>query len=397
MEALYIDLHEHPELSMQEVQTSAKVASRLKDADLEVISVVGAQEWLASSAMGSVPGHVTQRYGHPSSMQDHSSLRVKMRTIVIFNPTAGESALAPKEEHEGTANQHEEAIVEGLRTYGIEPEVWYTTAEDPGSNLAKKAAAQGADLVVAAGGDGTIHAVAIGLIGTKSALGMIALGTMNNLAHSLSIPETIEAACAILAKGETKQIDIGTMNEHVFLEVAGIGLIAVLFPAGEEVKSSGWFSTIRGVIDGVRALFSFRPARMKVSFDGHKERIYRTLQITVCNAPYYGMHFQVAPGIVMDDGLLDVVIYENFSKLEFLRHGVAISQGRRILEPKMTRYKVKTLRITADDPVTVHADGVVYGQTPALISVIPAALHVRVPQHVAQGPNVVRRHRDSIV
>src|SRR5207248_1138782 len=41
IEAFYIDLHEHPELSMQEVQTSAKVASRLKDAGLEVTSGVG--------------------------------------------------------------------------------------------------------------------------------------------------------------------------------------------------------------------------------------------------------------------------------------------------------------------------------------------------------------------
>jgi diacylglycerol kinase (ATP) len=121
-------------------------------------------------------------------MDDHSSLGVKMRTIVIFNPATGESALAPQQEHEGTANQHAEAIVEGLRTYGIEPEVRYTTAEDPG-DVAKKAAAEGADIVVATGGDGTIHAVARGLIGTKSALGIIALGTMNNLAHSLSIPD----------------------------------------------------------------------------------------------------------------------------------------------------------------------------------------------------------------
>jgi metal-dependent amidase/aminoacylase/carboxypeptidase family protein len=41
IEAFYIDLHEHPELSVQENQTSAKVASRLKDAGLEVTSGVG--------------------------------------------------------------------------------------------------------------------------------------------------------------------------------------------------------------------------------------------------------------------------------------------------------------------------------------------------------------------
>jgi len=41
IEALYTDLHKHPELSMQEVQTSAKVASHLKEAGLEVTSGVG--------------------------------------------------------------------------------------------------------------------------------------------------------------------------------------------------------------------------------------------------------------------------------------------------------------------------------------------------------------------
>ena len=312
-----------------------------------------------------------------------------MRTVLILNPTAGSSSMAPQDSQQETADQHEEEIIAALRTHDIEPEVWYTTPDDPGSGLAKRAAAEGIDVVIAAGGDGTIHAVASGLIGTKSTLGIIAMGTMNNLANSLSIPDTIEGACAIIAKGETKKIDIGNINDHVFLEVAGIGLEAVLFPAAEEIKSRGWLSTIRGAFDGIVALFSFKPASVKVSFDGHRSRSYRVLQVTVCNSPYYGVHLQVAPGTLMDDGLLDVVIYKNFSKLEFLQHGISITQGKRILEPKITRRKVKTLRITADYPVAVHADGVVHGHTPALISVTPGALSVRVPIQVAEGPNVV--------
>ncbi len=312
-----------------------------------------------------------------------------MRTILILNPTSGSSSLAPQDNQAETSEQHEEAILAGLRTHNIEPEVWHTTPDDPGSGLAKKAASEGADVIIAAGGDGTIHAVASGLIGTTSTLGIIAMGTMNNLAHSLSIPDTIEGACAIIANGETKKIDIGNINNHVFLEVAGIGLEAVLFPAAEEIKSRGIVSTIRGTVDGLRSLFSFKPASVKVSFDGHKNRTYKVLQITVCNSPYYGVHLQVAPGTLMDDGLLDVVIYKNFSKFEFIRHGISITQGKRILEPKITRRKVKTLRIAADYPVAVHADGVAHGHTPALISVTPGALSVRVPMQVVEGPNVV--------
>ena len=41
IEAFYTDLHEHPELSMQEVETARKVTARLQAAGLDVTSGVG--------------------------------------------------------------------------------------------------------------------------------------------------------------------------------------------------------------------------------------------------------------------------------------------------------------------------------------------------------------------
>src|SRR5881275_1090561 len=158
-----------------------------------------------------------------------------MRTILILNPVAGNTPIA---ETQGIRETNEEAILRGLRAYGIEPDVWYTTLEDAGEGLAKKAADEGAELVIAAGGDGTIHAVAAGLIERESTLGIIPMGTMNNLAHSLGIPSTLEEACAIIGKGESHAIDVGHINGQIFLEVAGAGLEAALFPAAEEIKQS---------------------------------------------------------------------------------------------------------------------------------------------------------------
>jgi YegS/Rv2252/BmrU family lipid kinase len=302
-----------------------------------------------------------------------------------MNPASGVSMLA---EHDGTPEQYEERILTSLRTYDIEPEVWYTTPDDPGDGLARQAAKEGADLVIAAGGDGTIHAVAGGLIETRSTLGIIAMGTMNNLAHSLGIPDTIEAACAIIARGETKLIDIGKINDHVFLEVAGIGLEAELFPLAEEIKSSGWFSAIHDVILGLFKLFSYQPTRLNILFDGRKWRPYKALQVTICNSPYYGARFQLAPNALMDDGLLDVIIFKNFSKLEYLQHAASISQGRRVFQPKIVHRKAKSLYITADTSVEYHADGIPHGCTPATVTVVSGALRVRVPQKVASGPDM---------
>ena len=199
--------------------------------------------------------------------------------------------------------------------------------------------------MIVAGGDGTVHAVACGLIGTETTLGIIPTGTMNNLARSLHIPETIEEACAVIAKGKTHAIDVGKINDHLFIEVAGIGLEAALFPAAEEFKSPGMWSTLHGIMSGLRTIMAFRPTTLHIALDNKKRRAIDAIQVTICNAPYYGAHLEVAPEALMDDGLLDIVIYRHFSKLEYLRHALSISQGKRVYQPRIRRRRVRTLQV----------------------------------------------------
>jgi diacylglycerol kinase (ATP) len=308
-----------------------------------------------------------------------------MHAVLILNPVSGASMLASEE---GEGEQYEERIVTALRKQGIEVEVRYTTPEDPGRGLAQQAAEEGVDIIIAAGGDGTIHAVAAGLLGTKGTLGIIPVGTMNNIARSLAIPEDIEEACKIIVGGKTRPIDVGKINDQVFLEVAGVGLEAALFPAAEEIKSKGWSSTLHGIFAGLAKLFAFQPTRFRIAFDERRSRSYNAIQVSICNTPYYGAHFSFAPDAVMDDGFLDVLIYKNFSKIEYLRHAFSISQGRRPFVPKIMHRKVKSLRIHAETPVEMHADGVSQGVTPATITVVPGALNAFVSEKVAAGRNV---------
>ena len=87
----------------------------------------------------------------------------------------------------------------------------------------------------------------------------------------------------------------------------------------------------------------------------------------------------------MDDGMLDVFIFRHFSKLEYLRHAISISQGRRVFQPKIVRRRVKALRIASSDPLDIQADGIPRGQTPAIVKVVMGALHVRVPSTHVPG------------
>ena len=305
-----------------------------------------------------------------------------MRTVLIFNPTSGISTVTEKRM---SPEETERTFLEGLRECGIEPQVQHTTPEDGGQEMARQAALDGAEMVIAAGGDGTIHAVANGLVGTQCILGIIPTGTMNNLAHSLNIPDTIPAACFTIANGKTRAIDVGKINDHTFLEVAGVGLEAALFPAAEEIKHPGLLSTLHGILSGLKTIFGFKAARVRIAVDGVKHSTYNALQVTICNAPFYGAHLQVAQEILMDDGLLDVIIYSNFSKAEYLRHAVSISQGRRPFQPKIKHLRARSLRVTADAPLEIQADGETCGYTPAGITLLPAALRIRVTGKDAPG------------
>ncbi len=305
-----------------------------------------------------------------------------MRTALILNPTAGKSPLASRRAPE---EKFEPALLAVLRSQGLEPDVYYTTAEDPGRSIAGQLVGQGIEMIVAVGGDGTIHSVAQALANSDCLLGIIPAGTMNNLALSLGIPENLEEACALLTTGVTRSIDVGSINGHIFLEVAGVGLEAAIFPAAEEVKSNNMFTTLKGVIRGLYALLIFRPPQMRLTFNHERPRSYRAIQLTVCNAPYYGVHLNIAPEIRINDGWLDAVLYRNFSKREYIRHAISISQGRRAFTPKIVHRQVRSLRIETNQPVEIQADGISHGHTPAEITIKPGALKVQTPREPGPG------------
>ena len=305
-----------------------------------------------------------------------------MRAVLIFNPTSGISTVTDKRM---SPEETERAILEGLRECGIEPQVLHTTLEDGGRDMAKRAAEDGVEMVIAAGGDGTVHAVARGLVGTHSVLGIIPTGTMNNVALSLNIPDTIPAACFAIANGETRAIDMGKVNDRAFLEVAGVGLEAKLAPAGEELKHPELASIVHGALNGLKAFFGFKAAHMRIAVNGGRHRSYHALQVTICNTPYYGLHLQPAPEILMDDGLLDVIVYRNVSKFEYLRHALSLLLGRRPVLPKIKHLRVRSMHVVADVPTEIHVDGEPGGFTPAAVTVLPAALRIRVPGKNAPG------------
>jgi diacylglycerol kinase (ATP) len=143
--------------------------------------------------------------------------------------------------------------------------IWLeTSVEDPGIGQAREAAAQGADVVLAAGGDGTVRAVAEGLRDTGAALALLPSGTGNLLARNLELTlNNLADSVRTAFTGKDRPVDLGiaelrredgTVEEHAFLVMAGIGIDAKMVANSDEdlKKKVGWLAYIDAIRKAVR-------------------------------------------------------------------------------------------------------------------------------------------------
>lgn len=313
------------------------------------------------------------------------------RACLIINPVSGGDQ--PNEEKLPE-------IVAALEAAGIRSEVAYTSLEESPAEIAQRAVAEGYDLVVVAGGDGTVSEVAKGLLHAAIPLGIVPIGTYNNIARSLNLPTDLAEACQVLARGQIRSIDVGLANDqHYFLEAAGVGLDAALFPLGEEIKGGRWGR----MVQAAQLTLNYKPKRLQIQFDrpltqampaallrrrrflwrraaSTKYAIRRSaLLVVIANGPYYGTGFTVSPDAILDDGLLTISVFRNFSKWELLRHFWSISLGRYQYSPKIETFRAAEVQLVSRTKLPVHIDGHPIGELPVRLKVLQQALQVIVP------------------
>lgn len=296
------------------------------------------------------------------------------RARLIFNPASG------RNDEDNAARLSK--LVAGLRAHGIEARVGLKTSGSAARKLAREAVKAGESLVVVAGGDGTLGDVAAELAGSSTVLGIVPTGTMNNVARSLGVPLEINDACALIGMGTTRHIDLGRVvsngdsKAEYFLECAGVGVSAIAAMGGQAFEKKHW----RIVPKALRKFFESKPGPMRVEMDG--EVVEASTQIvTVSNAPLMGNQMLAVPGAKMDDGLLDVQVYDGMGDAALVKHFKAAASG----SPKeLKTYQVRRVRITSNEPVLTNSDmNITPEQHVIEMEVVPGALSVIVGNGIA--------------
>jgi diacylglycerol kinase family enzyme len=105
----------------------------------------------------------------------------------------------------------------------------------------------------------------------------------------------------------------------------------------------------------------------------------RSLFILVSNAQLYGGVLRIAAEARLDDGLLDVVIFNGVGPSYSFRHLLSILGGRHLRDPSVRFLRGKRVIVHSAKPWPVQIDGDPAGKTPSVFQVIPRALRVLVP------------------
>jgi diacylglycerol kinase (ATP) len=297
--------------------------------------------------------------------------------LLLVNPIAGGKPGSGPGLADDPEKLRPEALAAALRERAMDVELRELAEDDDAGLLARRAADGGRDVVVG-GGDGTVSTVAAALLGhPEAALGILALGSFNNMARGFGVPDTLDAALAVIAHGSAAQVDCGWVvreggQGRPFFEAAGVGLDAVGFLAVELAERRGWWRAARALWRGLR----MRRTPMRVTIDG---RAYRTGSpaVTVSNGPYHGMGFAISAQADPIDGLLDVAVFHGMSRLEVLRHFMAVARHRPRHEAGVSAYRARQVTIEgARRALPAHADGVSIGTTPVTFEVRPGALRI---------------------
>jgi YegS/Rv2252/BmrU family lipid kinase len=263
-----------------------------------------------------------------------------------------------------------------LARLGADFRVIETSSGEHAKKEARAAAGAGA-LTVAVGGDGLVGTLAGAICGTEAQLAIVPAGRGNDFARVLGIPTDPAAAARLAVEGEERLLDVGEVDGKSFVGIASVGFDSDANRIANEAK------LVRGNLvyayAALKALANWKSARFEVVIDGERHEA-TGYNVVVANSKAYGGGMYVAPHAELDDGKLDVMLCDDYSKLRFLRSLPKVFKGTHVNMPEVHFFKGEVVEVSADRPFTVYADGDPLADLPATVRVAPRSLRVIVPR-----------------
>ena len=235
--------------------------------------------------------------------------------------------------------------------------------------------------MVAVGGDGTVNEVVNGIAETGAELAVLPSGTGQDFGRTHGIPSKPEEAIRAITAGRTTTLDLGRVSfaggERWYANVGSVGMSgAVARRANSMSKALGGRTTFYYAL--VREFVAWQNTEVTVTLDDGEHR-GRMHDVIVANGRWHGGGMKLAPDAEPADGLFDVVLIGDVTKLDFVTTSPKLYSGGHVHHPRVDVLRSRTVQVDAAEPLPLELDGEQVGTTPARFEVVPGALRLRVP------------------
>ena len=225
-----------------------------------------------------------------------------MRWVVVLNHRSG------------TAPQ-QAAVAEALQRVGVSADI-VPVPSAMGAGSIDDTAAQ-YDVLVAAGGDGTVSTVAGAAARAGKVFGVMPCGTLNHFARDAGIPLDLDEAAAVLAAGHTRRLDVGVLNDLIFINNASIGAYPRMVWERNRARKRGLPRPLAAGFAVARTWFDLRSVAARLTIDG-RELVRSTPFIFIGNSAYDVEGTDIGRRPTMTDGKLSLYMAPRFGRIDAL-------------------------------------------------------------------------------
>lgn len=248
------------------------------------------------------------------------------------------------------------ALKDQILAHFEDAKVYLTERPGHATELAQEAAANGVETVVAVGGDGTVNEIACGLLHTQTALGIIPAGSGNGFAREIGMMGSLTQAFEKLKHAVTQSCDVGFANGELFLNVAGVGIEAVVAWKFMEQAKDGKRGMVPYFKLAAQTFFKYKPPVIRVILNGKTHR-WAPLTLVFANNRQYGSNFIIAPKAGFADGKLDMVIVNDLPKYKVIAALPFFFAGQVPPFGLTATAQIRSAVVEADQEILYHIDG----------------------------------------
>lgn len=284
----------------------------------------------------------------------------------------------------------EQKLADGFAAANVDAHLALADSGAELRDLAQAAVEGPVEVIVAGGGDGTINTVASLVIEHNKVLGVLPFGTLNHFAKDLQIPLELDGAIKTIAAGHELQVDVGEVNENIFINNSSLGLYPIIVREREKQQRLGWSKGPAYIWAAMATMRRYPFLDVRIGVDG-QELKRRTPFVFIGNNEYQMETFNIGGRACLDKGELSLYIANRTGRWGLIRlalHALlgGLHQEKDFLAMCTKEIWIETrhkhLRVALDGEVTVLPPPLHYRVRPKALRVLAPASpksHVKSP------------------